>query len=71
MSDGREPATPVFFLDEDTRTLFRKTKNLLDQILETFDILEDQALMEKIREGEEDIKEGKTVTLEDYKVLAR
>ena len=62
---------PVFFLDEETKTLFRKTRNLLDQILETFEILEDEKLMETIKEGENDILEGRVVSLDDYKAGKR
>ena len=71
MSDEFEPSIPVFYLDEVTKALFRKTRDLLDQILETFEILEDKNLMESIKEGEKDIIGGRVVSIEDYKAGKR
>lgn len=58
---------PVFSLDEETKKLFSQTRDLLDQILETFEILEDQELMGEIKKANKEYKEGKSVSLEEYK----
>ena len=58
---------PVFKLDKETKELFAKTRDLLDQILETFEIMEDPELMKDINEAEKDYQEGKYVTLDEYK----
>jgi hypothetical protein len=39
---------PVFHLDDETKMLFKKTRDQLDEILETFEILEDEELMKEI-----------------------
>jgi hypothetical protein len=57
---------PVFFLDEETKTLFKKTRDLLDQILETFEILEDPDLSKLIQKAEQDYETGQTVSLKEY-----
>lgn len=59
--------TPVFFIDEDLKQQLKVTRDLLDQILETFEILEDQELMKEIKKAEEEYKEGKAISLEDFK----
>lgn len=43
-----EDRIPVFFLDTKTKDLLHKTRDLLDQILETFEIIEDEDLMHDI-----------------------
>ncbi len=63
MSDSN----PVFKIDKETKELFTKTRDLLDQILETFEIMEDQELMKEIEQAQKEYKEGKYVSLEDYK----
>ena len=58
---------PVFKIDKETKELFTKTRDLLDQILETFEIMEDGELMNDIEEAQNEYKKGKYVSLEDYK----
>lgn len=48
----------VLLTDEDRALLF-KVSSLLGEILETFDILEDEDAMKSIREAEEDVKAGR------------
>ncbi|MDI6847198.1 MAG: hypothetical protein QMD23_03595 [Candidatus Bathyarchaeia archaeon] len=48
----------VLLTDED-RALLLKVSNLLEEIIETFDILEDEDAMKSIREAEEDVKAGR------------
>lgn len=48
-----------FLLTDDDRTLLLKVSNLLEEIIETFDILEDEDTMTSIKEAEEDAKAGR------------
>ena len=58
---------PVYKLDKETKEYITKTRDLLDQILETFEIREDPELMKDISEAEKDYQESKYVTLDEYK----
>jgi len=58
--------TRVAYLDEDDRKLILETRHKLDEVtklmeelLETVEILNDPELMKKIRQGREDIKAGR------------
>jgi len=51
-------------LTNEDRELLLKVRNLLEEIVETLDILEDKDTMESIKEAEDDIKKGR---LRDYK----
>jgi len=62
--------TKVVFLDEDDRKLMLETRQKLDEItklmeelLETVEILSDPDMMENIREGLEDVKAGRVTPL--------
>ena len=57
----------MFKIDKETKELFTKTRDMLDLILETFEILEDQELMKEIEQAQKEYKEGKYTSLEDYK----
>jgi len=46
--------------DEDALKLLLKMRDLLEEILETIDILADKELMESISESEMELEEGKT-----------
>jgi hypothetical protein len=48
----------VLLTDED-RALLLKVSSLLREIIETFDILEDEDSMKSIREAEDDVKAGR------------
>jgi len=58
---------PVFSIDKELKQQLKTTRDLLDQILETFEIMEDQELMEEIKKAEEEYKEGKAIPLEELK----
>ena len=58
---------PVFHIDEEIKQQLKTTRDLLDQILETFEIMEDQELMEEIKKAEEDIKNGNVISLDEFK----
>lgn len=62
--------TKVVFLNEDDRKLILETRQKLDEItrlmeelLETVEILSDPDMMEDIRKGLEDVKAGRTTPL--------
>jgi hypothetical protein len=48
----------VLLTDED-RALLMKVSNLLEEIVETFNILEDKEAMAAIKQAEKDVKAGK------------
>ena len=48
----------VLLTDED-RALLLKVSSLLKEIIETFDILEDEDAMKSIREAEDEVKTGR------------
>jgi hypothetical protein len=47
------------FLTDEDRALLLKVSSLLEEIVETLDILEDEDSMKSIREAEEDMKAGR------------
>ena len=46
-------------LTDEDRALLLKVSNLLEEIIETFEILEDEYAMKSIKEAEEDVKAGR------------
>ncbi|WP_086975858.1 hypothetical protein [Archaeoglobus fulgidus] len=50
--------TPLF--DEEVIKFLVQTRNLLEEILETLDIMADKELMEAIFKSENEIRQGKT-----------
>ena len=64
---SKSSETPVFHITEDVKKQFRETRDMLDQILETFEILEDRELMKRIKESEEEFARGETTSLEELK----
>ena len=62
--------TKVVYLDEDDRKLILETRHklgevtkLMEELLETVEILSDPAMMKRIRQGQEDIKAGRVKEL--------
>jgi len=53
-------------LTDEDRELLRRTNELLEELLETLEILADKELMEAIKEAEEDIKKGRVRDYEDF-----
>jgi len=47
-------------LTDDDHTLLSKVSSLLEEIIETLDILEDKDTLKSIKEAEEDVKTGRT-----------
>ena len=59
------PKTAVLLTDED-RTLLLKVTSLLEEIIETLDILENEDTMKSIRQAEEDVKAGRVRSYKDF-----
>jgi PHD/YefM family antitoxin component YafN of YafNO toxin-antitoxin module len=62
--------TKVVYLDEDDRKLILETRHklgevtkLMEELLETVEILSDREMMKKIRQGQADIKAGRVKEL--------
>jgi len=53
-------------LTEKGRTLLLKVSSLLEEIIETLDILEDKDTMKSIKQAEEDIKAGRVRSYKDF-----
>lgn len=56
--------TSIF--DRDALKLLLQMRDLLEEILETIDILADKELMDAIAESEKEIKEGKTRDFREF-----
>jgi len=48
------------------RTLLLKVSSLLEEIIETFEILEDKETMKSIKQAEEDVKAGRVRSYKDF-----
>jgi hypothetical protein len=55
----------VLLTDED-RALLLKVSNLLEEIVETFNILEDEEMMASIKQAEKDVKAGKVRDYDEF-----
>ena len=55
---------PVF--DQATVDVLIQTKNLLDELLETLDILSSPESMKKIAKAEEDVKKGRVRNFNEF-----
>jgi PHD/YefM family antitoxin component YafN of YafNO toxin-antitoxin module len=58
-------ASGVLLTDED-RALLLKVSDLLEEVIETLDILKDEDAMRSIREAEEDVKAGRVRGYEEF-----
>jgi len=55
----------VLISDED-RVLLVKVSGLLEELVETFNILEDKETMARLKEAEEDVKAGRVREYNDF-----
>jgi PHD/YefM family antitoxin component YafN of YafNO toxin-antitoxin module len=55
----------VLLTDED-RTLLLKMNTLLEELIETLEILEDEDTMKAIKEAEEDVKAGRVRSYDEF-----
>jgi hypothetical protein len=53
-------------LTEDDRALLLRVSSLLEEVVETFDILKDEEAMRAIREAEEDLKAGRVRGYDEF-----
>jgi hypothetical protein len=53
-------------LTEDDRALLLRVSSLLEEVVETFDILKDEEAMKTIREAEEDLKAGRVRGYDEF-----
>ena len=58
-------ASGVLLTDED-RALLLKVSDLLEEVIETLDILKDEDAMRSIREAEKDVKAGRVRGYEEF-----
>jgi hypothetical protein len=56
----------VSVLDKDALELLFQTRNLLQEVLETMDILADAELMNAIKESEDEIERGEARDFKDF-----
>lgn len=56
----------VSVFDKNDLELLFQTRNLLNEVLETLDIMADEDLMNAIRESEDEIERGETRDLKDF-----
>jgi len=47
-------------LDREQVELLKRTRDLLEELIETLDIMADQAMIDAIKEGEKDFEAGRT-----------
>ncbi|MEM3383891.1 MAG: hypothetical protein QW698_07640 [Nitrososphaerales archaeon] len=55
-----------FLLTDDDRALLLKVSILLEEIIETFEILDDKNAMKSIKEAEEDVKARKFRSYDEF-----
>ncbi|MHA1264424.1 MAG: hypothetical protein ACTSRS_04235 [Candidatus Helarchaeota archaeon] len=53
-------------LTNEDRALLLRVSNLLEEFIETLDILEAEELMKSIKEAEEDVKIGRTRNYDEF-----
>jgi len=53
-------------LTDNDRTLLLKVSSLLEEIIETLDILEDEDAMKSIKEAQEDVKAGRVRSYNEF-----
>ena len=55
----------MLLTDED-RALLLKVSNLLEELIETFEVLEDEETMKSIKEAEEDVEAGRVRDYDEF-----
>ena len=54
-------------LSAQERKLLSETRDILEELLETEEVLRDKRLMKSIRDSQEDVKNGRLYTIEQLK----
>jgi len=58
-------------LSAQERKLLSETRDILEELLETEEVLRDKALTKSIRDSQEDVKAGRLCTIEELKSKLR
>jgi len=58
--------TGRFLLSDEDRALLLRVSNLLEELLETLDVLEDKEALKAIKEAEEDVKAGRVRDYDEF-----
>ena len=58
-------------LSAQERKLLLETRDILEELLETEEVLRDRALMKPIKDSQEDVKRGRLYSLEELKSKLR
>ena len=58
-------------LSAQERKLLSETRDILEELLETEEVLRDEVLMKSIRDSREDVKTGRLYTIEQLKSKLR
>jgi len=58
-------------LSAQERKLLLETRDILEELLETEEVLRDEALMKSIRDSREDVRAGRLYTIEELKSKLR
>ena len=53
------------------RKLLLETRNILEELLETVEVLRDKALMKSVKDSQRDVKRGRLCTVEQLKKQLR
>jgi len=59
-------ATGRFLLSDEDRALLLRVSSLLEELLETLDVLEDKEALKAIKEAEEDVKAGRVRDYDEF-----
>jgi len=66
MAGYKSMHSEILALDKESIEIIKKTKELLDELIETIDILGDEKAMKKINEAEKDEKEGRVRDFNEF-----
>ncbi|HDM22462.1 MAG TPA: hypothetical protein ENG20_01595 [Methanomicrobia archaeon] len=53
-------------LSQEEIDLITETRNLLEELLETLEIMEDKEIMKEIQEAQEDVKKGRVRDFDEF-----
>ena len=64
-SQGESVSKGMLLTDED-RALLLRVSNLLEELIETLEVLEDEETMKSIKKAEEDVKAGRVRDYDEF-----
>ena len=68
---GRDAKLAKSILSAQERKLLSETRDILEELLETEEIIRDKALTKSIKDSQEDVKAGRLYTVEELKSKLR